>query len=601
MEGSLDASGNELHISHYLQLDGIIDLNGESQLVQSEGSVLAGNASGYLDRDQQGTANSFNYNYWTSPVSLKSTSNNSGFKLNEVLLNGEDGETLDFNYQYHWADNYDSNSEKKRISTYWLHTFKGNADDYSEWHQFSESEKLEPGIGFSMKGTTGYVPVSQLQNYTFRGKPNNGDIKVTIGSEQNLLTGNPYPSAIDAKQFIEDNLSGFNGNLYFWDHFGPVNSHILAEYVGGYAVYNLSGGIASATSVDTRINPNGTTSNKARPGKYVPVGQAFFVSSTGISNPTQITFRNRYRTFVTEYQKDDNNKPESIFHSMVTTNSKNDVANKYTQDSRFKIRLKYESPKGYHRQILVTADEKATGGFDLGYDAPLIENNVEDMYWMIDDNEFVIQAVPDFNLDQVLPLGIKISQEGIYTIKIDELENIEPEEIDIYLKDKLNNTYFDLIEGDYKATAEELGNFNERYEIVFKSPEEDEAEDDETEEEEEEEEEQGEGEDEDEESDNPSKPITEKPEVLEPVIDDPIIQLDYLKGSDEISLYNPDLMKVDFVELYSISGQKIMTFTEVPTQESVLLKINQKISSAVYILKLYSGEKFNTKKVIISK
>lgn len=303
-----------------------------------------------------------------------------------------------------------------------------------------------------------------------------------------------------------------------------------------------------------------------------------------------LIFKNKYRAFVPESSGD------SQFHSQEK-DLKKTKENEYEKDSRFKIRLKFESPKGYHRQILVTADAKATGGFDLGYDAPLIENNVEDMYWMIDDTEFIIQAVPDFNLDQVLPLGIKISQEGIYTIKIDELENIEPEEIDIYLKDKLNNTYFDLIEGDYTATAEELGNFHERYEIVFKSPEEDEDDDDETEEEQGE----GEGEDEDEESDNPSKPITGKPEVLEPVTNDPILQLDYLKSSDEISLYNPDLMKVDFVELYSISGQKIMTFTEVPTQESVLLKINQKISSAVYILKLYSGEKFITKKVIISK
>jgi len=597
MEGTVNmdngkGSGNGLSISHYLRINGIINLEGESQLIQSEGSVLDEASSGYIDVDQQGTANSFNYNYWTSPVSLSGQNSNSGYTIKDVLKDATNPSTpqnINFDYQFHWADgNYTGN---KRISSYWLHTFKGNADDYSEWHQFSESEILEPGIGFSMKGTTGYVPVNNRQNYTFRGKPNNGNINVAISTGQNLLTGNPYPSAIDAQRFIEENLGSFNGSLYFWDHFGPVNSHYLEEYVGGYAVYNLSGGIASASSIDSRIDETGDRSTKAPPARYIPVGQAFFVSSTGVSSPSPLIFKNKYRAFVPESSGD------SQFHSQEK-DLKKTKENEYEKDSRFKIRLKFESPKGYHRQILVTADAKTTGGFDLGYDAPLIENNVEDMYWMIDDTEFIIQAVPDFNLDQVLPLGIKISQEGIYTIKIDELENIETEEIDIYLKDKLNNTYFDLIEGDYTATAEELGNFNERYEIVFKSPEEDEDEDDETEEEEQGE---GEGEDEDEESDNPSKPITEKPEVLEPVIDDPIIQLDYLKSSDEISLYNPDLMKVDFVELYSISGQKIMTFTEVPTQESLLLKINQKISSAVYILKLYSGEKFITKKVIISK
>ncbi|CAL65378.1 LamG-like jellyroll fold domain-containing protein [Christiangramia forsetii] len=570
MEGSVNQqTGNEIYLSHYLQLNGVIDLNGESQLVQPEGSILANSSTGYLDRDQQGTANSFNYNYWTSPVSLTGSGNNSGYVIKNILLDGTNPNTpksLVFDYQFHWADgNYSGN---KRISSYWLYTFKGNANDYSEWHQFGETELLEPGIGYSMKGTTGYVPVTNKQNYTFRGKPNNGDISVSIGGiDQNLLTGNPYPSAIDASMFIGENLGGFNGSLYFWDHFGPVNSHILEEYVGGYAVYNLSGGIASASSVDSRINPNGDISKKDPPGKYIPVGQAFFISSTGVSNPTQITYRNRYRAFVPESTDD------SQFHSQEKTGKK-DVSNKYTKDNRFKIRLKFESPKGYHRQILVTADENSSGGFDLGYDAPLIENNVEDMYWMIDETEFVIQAVPDFNLDQVLPIGIKISEEGEYTIKIDELENIKME-FNVYLKDKSNDTYFNLTKDDYKATAEELGYFNDRYEIVFKEPQ--------TEEEEEEEEEED--------------IVDEKPEELDEL---PLIDLRYIRDTDEIAVLNPDLMNVDRVELFSISGQLIKTFQEVPTEESIMLSIDRKLSSAVYIVKMYSGEESYSRKVIIS-
>ena len=69
-----------------------------------------------------------------------------------------------------------------------------------------DNELLNSGIGYSMKGTRGYVPVSNKQNYSFRGKPNNGDITVAVGKDQNLLTGNPYPSAIDSEQFIQDNL-----------------------------------------------------------------------------------------------------------------------------------------------------------------------------------------------------------------------------------------------------------------------------------------------------------------------------------------------------------------------------------------------------------
>ncbi len=555
-------SGNGLTITHYLDLDGIIDFNGESQLVQIEGSVLDSQSTGYIDIDQQGTANSFNYNYWTPPVSLSGSSNNSGYKIADVLMDGSNPASpndINFNYQYHWADgNYSGN---KRISTYWLYVFQGTADDYFQWQQITENELINPGIGYSMKGTQGYVPVSSKQNYTFRGKPNNGDITVSVGKDQNLLTGNPYPSAINANQFISDNLSDFNGSIYFWDHFGPENTHYLEEYVGGYAVYNLSGGVTSASSIDSRINNNNDSSDKGSPKQYIPVGQAFFINTIGVSNPQTVTFKNEYRAFVPESSGD------SQFHSQEDLNPKNEKkSTTYKKDSRFKIRLKFESPKGYHRQILVTADGNSTDGFDLGYDAPLIENNVEDMYWLIDETEFVIQAVPNFNLDQELPFGIKVSEPGEFTIKIDALENIYPE-FNVYLKDLKTEEYFNISKEDFVSETEETGFFNDRFKLVFK------------------------------------KPQAEKPEddLTEIELDDSRLRLQYHKATDEIALLNPDLMQLDYVELYSISGQRIKTFNDLPSKEMVLLSIDQKLSSAVYIVKAYSGEKSYSKKVIITK
>ena len=63
---TMGADGNsyELNISGYLKLDGKIDLENESQLVQGEGSLLDVDSSGYVERDQQGTENAFTYNYW---------------------------------------------------------------------------------------------------------------------------------------------------------------------------------------------------------------------------------------------------------------------------------------------------------------------------------------------------------------------------------------------------------------------------------------------------------------------------------------------------------------------------------------------------------
>ncbi|NJM79583.1 MAG: hypothetical protein HC854_08195, partial [Flavobacterium sp.] len=79
---------------------------------------------------------------------------------------------------------------------------------------------VEPGLGFTMKGVSGSDitiahPISgslgdgvannpsNNQRYDFRGKPNDGDISVTVGATagpnypNQTLAGNPYPSAIN--------------------------------------------------------------------------------------------------------------------------------------------------------------------------------------------------------------------------------------------------------------------------------------------------------------------------------------------------------------------------------------------------------------------
>uniref|UniRef100_UPI00356B6063 choice-of-anchor D domain-containing protein n=1 Tax=Lutibacter sp. TaxID=1925666 RepID=UPI00356B6063 len=59
---------NRLDVTHYLKIDGVIDLDGESQLIQPEGSYFDPASSGYIERDQQGEGNKYRYNQWSSPV-----------------------------------------------------------------------------------------------------------------------------------------------------------------------------------------------------------------------------------------------------------------------------------------------------------------------------------------------------------------------------------------------------------------------------------------------------------------------------------------------------------------------------------------------------
>jgi hypothetical protein len=53
-----------------------------------------------------------------------------------------------------------------------------------------------------------------------------------------------------------------------------------------------------------------------------------------------------------------------------------------------------------HRQLLIGADENTTINL-IGYDAPINGKNDNDMYW-VDNIQLVIQAVPNFNDDQVI-------------------------------------------------------------------------------------------------------------------------------------------------------------------------------------------------------
>ncbi len=472
-----------------------------------------------------------------------------------------------YNRQYHWADR--AYSGEKRISTYWLWIFKGTADQYNEWHQISENDPLSAAEGYTMKGTSGSASIDTPQNYVFRGKPNNGDVLIPIATGENRLVGNPYPSAIDAEEFIRDNLKDvnggrnssniFNGAVYFWDHFGARYSHHLVEYVGGYGVFNLSGGIP-AVSTDERIDATGETSSTT-PGRYIPVAQGFFVNATvdeGVGNYSvsggNVIFKNSQRAFV----KESTNDSQFLMHSNPTKSQEKQA--KYTKDSRYKIRLHFASPKGYHREILVTADAHASNGFDLGYDAPLIENNAEDMYWLIDDSEFVIQAVPNFNYDQVLPIGMKISEEGEFSIDIKKLENFKG--IDIFVHDKKEDTYHNLSEDIFRAQAEP-GIIDDRYEIVFQEP-------------------------------------SETEETDKPVISDkPTVYVDYLRSTKEIVISNPELLKIDHVELYSMSGQVIKSFEDIQSEKIVRLKVERPLSSAIYIVKVFTKDDQHSRKVII--
>ncbi|MDO5971717.1 LamG-like jellyroll fold domain-containing protein [Flavivirga aquimarina] len=555
-------TGFGLTVSHYLKLDGTIDLEGESQLIQTTDSDFDATSTGTLERDQQGNANTYLYNYWSSPVAPTS---NASYTLPNIF-NG-----LDF-----LTSGYDGTASPVAVADYWIWKYSNRpTDDYSQWQHVRSTGSLLPGEGFTMKGP-GTLTINQ--NYELLGQPNNGDITLTLNDDNDYLIGNPYPSAIDANAFILDHISVnnggnysstteniINGALYFWDHFAN-NTHYLSGYEGGYATYTLMGG-AVAISNDTRINTSNAVGTKL-PERYIPVGQGFFVSAVldsdligdpndpGIALPVNggtITFRNSHRVFQKEIVSGSNTG--SLF---LKSNTKGKSATTHKKvDTRQKIKLMFDSPGGYHRQLLVGTDENASKGFDVGYDAPLIEDNEEDIFWTHLGCGFVIQAVNNFDNDQTLPLGLKINEDGLATIKIDTLENIASNK-EIYLHDKELNIYHDLKANNYEVYLNTDTN-TDRFEITFQS----------------------------------SQSLLEVDDVEETNL-----QVYFSNEKQSIIIHNPGFKTLKSIHVYNILGQSVFNFNE-NTSKNYLEYNTEHIKPGAYIVKTTTENGILSKKVII--
>ena len=168
IENSDPTDGQSLQVTDYLIINGTLKLVGESQLLQDMGSLVDYSGSGSLHRDQQGTSNLYNYNYWTSPVS----SDGNNYTLGSVLHDGLQ--------PVQWTQAHDANPSTApiTISRRWLYVYENFPDNsYADWHYINENYAIPVGLGYLMKGSGAS---GSEQNYTFIGKPNNGTITSPI-------------------------------------------------------------------------------------------------------------------------------------------------------------------------------------------------------------------------------------------------------------------------------------------------------------------------------------------------------------------------------------------------------------------------------------
>ena len=450
IQNSDPLNGQSLRVTDYLKIDGsntVLKLVGESQLLQDMGSIVDYSGSGKLHRDQQGTSNLFNYNYWGSPVSL----NGANYNIGNILYDGTQPVL--------WTTARDAvpGTTPITMSSRWLYLYENfPINSYADWKKIDQNTTVQVGLGFLMKGSGAST---DDQNYTFVGKPNNGTITSPITANFEALVGNPYPSAIDAHEFIDDNSSSTTGIIYYWEHYETNNTHVLSQYQGGFAAYSKSGGIAAVSPPE--VSDQGSPTKI--PERYIPVGQGFNVN--GNTAGGTVIFENDQRVFVKEAVTGALNNG-SVFMRMAGGNSKNSDT-KSVEDPIQRVRISFIAPNGAIRPLLLAfvPNNLATDEVDYGYDALNTDNFPFDMTWIIEGDEYIIQGVGDFMETKQLPLKVMLASAGNIEVALQDLENFDTE-IDVYIYDAVLNTYTRINDINYQYNLE-AGEYNDRFFLTF--------------------------------------------------------------------------------------------------------------------------------------
>lgn len=262
------------------------------------------------------------------------------------------------------------------------------------------------------KAATGYkTAATNNGSFTFTGMVNTGEIKKDIlnsGSayaEWNLI-GNPYPSYINLSEFLAINDAQFDptsAGIYGYD----------PEVSNGWIVQNLA---------YLTLHPN----TKIKPG------QGFMVASKPEGGIVSFTpaMRSTGDTDGFRVRKDSIAENVGFFKLNLTNGLLNHNTDFYFND-------------------------QSTKGLDPGYDAAIYGDKTPDfaIYSQLSEKNvgiaLAVQSLPYKSLlnSEIIPLGIHAF--AGQQITIDIVDAILPEEIEVYLEDKLHNTFTLLNTNNY--------------------------------------------------------------------------------------------------------------------------------------------------------
>lgn len=540
-------------------------LRNEGQFLQGTTGTSTNKGAGKLSVFQEGTVNNFAYNYWCSPVGNASASvGNEDFGI--TMLNVPTTNTASTAATITTGYNGSSAAGSLTISNYWIFRFLA-LPDYSGWSHSYSTSNIAAGQGFTMKGTSGSDATNvgetvvnnpgSKQRYDFRGKPNDGNITVTVATGNYTLTGNPYPSALHVNAFLLDVANNAcNGIAYYWEQKKTVNSHLLLSYQGGYGTYSpvslLSNGIYVPATFDTynidgTLNVSGASSGLVIERKYAPIGQGFMVK--GVANGT-LTLKNSYRDFKKEGNFSQFERNSNSQHSNTTSPIGVEVISQ--------IRLNTTVNNQYTRQIALAFIPEATDGVDRGIDAvsPVSDNLPNDVYFFLDNDKYVIQGV-NFDINKRIPIGIKSTDNASFKFDASTIVNFDPNQ-NIYIFDRQDGTYHDIKNEAYLINLP-TGVYNDRFEITFKN---------------------------------------DALSVSNPIIENIIVIQN--NASQLLTVFNPNLLDIKSVTLFDMTGKLLFDKIKLGSKNSYEFSTTS-LSDGIYLVKIQSSDgQSKTQKIIVS-
>lgn len=434
---------NTLTVTNRIQVDSGANFNLEnnSSLIQIDDVANVGNI---IYKREANNIKGLDYVYWSSPVTNQALNNiytsppqGPRFRWNPILNNG--------------------NGSGGNISQGTWVNASGNI--------------MEVGRGYIVRGSSNAAMAPTTLFSTFSGVANNGSINYTVERGQytgvpysglngtmitNLddnwnLLGNPYPSSINALQFLSDNSSVILGSVRLWTHGSDIaltnGTTVTNPFYGSFA-YNYS------SSDYLFINFTGSTVPSA--GDFIKTGQAFFVQMVdGPGNASgTVNFNNLQRS---------NTYPNNNFFRQANFPM---VENSLVPTERHRIWLDIVSPTQQSITTMVGYVTGATDEKDSFFDASEKVSGSMGIYSAIGNETFAIQgrSLPFLITDEV-PITVKTSASGTHHLALLAVDGLFDEQV-IYVKDALLNVVHNLKEAPYAFTST-AGVHSNRFSLVY--------------------------------------------------------------------------------------------------------------------------------------